>query len=53
MEMHLVHRSDHGMLAVVGVLLEEGAANATLAPIWDHFPRPANWAIALPEAVDA
>jgi len=53
MEMHLVHRSDRGALAVVGVLLEEGAANAPLAPIWDRFPRQANWAVALPEAVDA
>ena len=53
MEMHLVHRSDRGALAVVGVLLEEGAANATLAPIWERFPRQANWAVALPEAVDA
>ena len=53
MEMHLVHRSDPGALAVVGVLLKEGAANATLAPIWERFPRQANWAAALPEAVDA
>ena len=33
MEMHLVHRSDQGALAVVGVLLGEGAANEALAPI--------------------
>lgn len=52
MEMHLVHRSDRGMLAVVGVLLAEGAANATLAPIWERFPRQANWAVALPEALE-
>ena len=52
MEMHLVHRSDGGALAVVGVLLDEGAANETLAPIWERFPRQANWAAALPEALE-
>ena len=52
MEMHLVHRSDGGMLAVVGVLLAEGAANATLAPIWERFPRRARWAVALPEEIE-
>ena len=52
MELHLVHRSERGALAVVGVLLEEGAANATLTPIWERFPRRANWAAALPEAFE-
>ena len=45
MEMHLVHRSDGGALAVVGVLLDEGAANETLAPIWERFPRQGNRAV--------
>ena len=52
MEMHLVHRSGGGALAVVGVLLGEGAANDTLAPIWERLPRQANWAVALPEALE-
>ena len=52
MEMHLVHRSDGGALAVVGVLLDEGAANETLAPIWERFPRQGNRAVALPEALE-
>lgn len=52
MEMHLVHRSDGGALAVVGVLIEEGAANATLAPVWERFPRQADGAVALPEAIE-
>jgi len=34
MEMHFVHQADNGSLAVVGVLIEEGAANAGIAPLW-------------------
>jgi carbonic anhydrase len=39
MEMHLVHRSAAGALAVVGVLIEEGAANAAFDPIWSTLPK--------------
>ena len=38
LEMHLVHRSDRGSLAVVGVLFTVGAANAALAPVWARLP---------------
>ena len=38
LEMHLVHRSGRGALAVVGVLFTEGAANAALAPVWTRMP---------------
>ena len=38
LEIHFVHRSDDGQLAVVGVLVQEGAANGTLAPFFDHLP---------------
>jgi carbonic anhydrase len=38
MEMHLVHKSDDGRLAVVGVFIEEGAPNAAFDPIWDNLP---------------
>ena len=51
MELHLVHRSERGALAVVGVLLDEGHPNETLAPIWERFPRQAESAAALPESV--
>ena len=34
LEMHLVHASADGALAVVGVFLEEGGANEALAPVW-------------------
>ena len=51
MEMHLVHRSDQGALAVVGMLLGAGAANEALAPIWERIPSGAGSAEAVPDAV--
>jgi carbonic anhydrase len=38
MEAHLVHRSNAGVLAVVGVLIAEGRPNAAYAPIWEQLP---------------
>ncbi len=38
MEMHLVHKSSAGHLAVVGVFIEEGAHNAAFDPIWSNLP---------------
>ncbi len=35
---HLVHKSDDGQLAVVGVLFDKGAENATLKPVFDAMP---------------
>jgi carbonic anhydrase len=35
---HLVHKNDKGELAVVAVLIHQGAANAFLKPIFDNFP---------------
>jgi carbonic anhydrase len=37
-ELHLVHRNPKGQLAVIGVLMEPGAENAALAPLWAHLP---------------
>ena len=34
MEMHFVHQADDGALAVVGVLIEEGVENPSIAPLW-------------------
>ena len=34
MEMHFVHQAEDGALAVVGVLIEEGAANAGIGSLW-------------------
>ena len=39
MEAHFVHASESGALAVLGVFIERGAANAALAPIWEAMPR--------------
>ncbi len=38
MELHLVHCNADGGLAVVGVLIAEGEANAALGPAWAHLP---------------
>lgn len=35
---HLVHKNDKGELAVVAVLIHEGASNAFLKPIFENFP---------------
>lgn len=40
MELHLVHKSDDGKLAVVAVLIREGEANRWLKPLFDNLPRP-------------
>ncbi len=39
MEMHLVHKSPAGKLAVLGVFIEEGAENAAYAPVWANLPK--------------
>ena len=38
MEMHMVHRSSDSRLAVVGVLIAEGAHNAAFDPVWANLP---------------
>lgn len=38
-EMHLVHKSADGKLAVVGVFIEEGRHNAAFDPIWSNLPK--------------
>ena len=39
MEMHLVHQSKEGKLAVIGVLITEGKANAAFDPVWSKLPK--------------
>ena len=41
MEVHLVHRSESGALAVLGILVVEGEHNPAYDPIWKHLPREA------------
>jgi len=38
LEIHFVHRSAEGKLAVVGVMLEPGAQNAAYDPVFQHLP---------------
>lgn len=38
-ELHFVHRNEHGQLAVVGVFIEEGAENPALAALLEQMPR--------------
>ena len=38
LELHLVHRSADGALAVIGVMIEEGAEHADLDPIFKNLP---------------
>lgn len=37
MELHMVHKSSDGKLAVIGILLKEGATNDALAPVFDNM----------------
>ncbi len=41
MEMHLVHKSNRGKLAVIGVLFDIGAENINLDDIWANLPEKA------------
>jgi len=50
-ELHLVHASAEGALAVVGVLIREGAVNAAVDPFWDELPAAPASARALDEEV--
>ena len=38
MEAHFVHKAQSGALAVIGVFMKEGAANALLAPVFNDMP---------------
>jgi carbonic anhydrase len=42
MEMHLVHKSEGGKIAVVAVLIEEGEDNPAFDAVWDFLPSAAN-----------
>ena len=51
MEMHLVHADKEGNLAVVAVMITEGAENSTLAKIWEQMPEQAGEKEALKERI--
>jgi carbonic anhydrase len=51
MELHFVHRSQAGNLAVVGVLLTAGKFNQNLQTIWDAIPQKQGEKIEVPDTV--
>lgn len=53
MELHLVHKNDQGELAVVGVLMQDGAANKTLDPVWANLPKEINKEAVLTAQINA
>lgn len=53
MELHLVHKNDKGELAVVGVLMQSGAANKTLDTVWANIPKEINKESALTAQINA
>ena len=53
LELHLVHRSSGGELAVVGVLFKEGAASEALEPLWSRLPAEAGATAAVPGPMNA
>ena len=52
-ELHLVHKSADGKLAVVGVLIEKGAENPAFATVWQNLPAEAGEPQTLAGEVDA
>ncbi|MFG6150179.1 carbonic anhydrase [Halobacillus sp. B23F22_1] len=38
MELHLVHETENGDAAVLGIMIEEGEENSTLSYLWDQLP---------------
>ncbi|MBE9504009.1 MAG: carbonic anhydrase family protein [Proteobacteria bacterium] len=41
LEAHLVHKSEDGELAVIGVVFKEGKKNSLIQKIWDYIPNKA------------
>jgi carbonic anhydrase len=52
MELHLVHLGPNGAIAVVAVMIVEGARHAALAAVWDNLPAGRDAPAAAPRPVD-
>ncbi|MES2950349.1 MAG: carbonic anhydrase family protein [Pseudomonadota bacterium] len=48
---HLVHKNNEGQLAVVAVLLDEGAANAFIDKVWTYMPLDTNDRVRMPQGL--
>ncbi len=53
LELHLVHQSQDGRLAVVGILFEAGVENPVLQAVWDKMPATQTDAAATGVEIDA
>ncbi|WP_050183104.1 carbonic anhydrase [Domibacillus robiginosus] len=53
MELHLVHKSKEGQLAVLGILIKEGKTNTVLEQAWNVIPKEKTTeGISVPELID-
>ncbi len=48
---HLVHRNNEGQLAVLGVLLDPGTANALINKVWTYMPLDSGDRVRMPEGI--
>ena len=48
---HLVHKSDEGQLAVVGIMLDTGVANVMVDKVWTYMPLDAGDKVRMPRGV--
>lgn len=48
---HLVHKNNEGQLAVVAVLLDEGAASPFIDKVWTYMPLDANDRVRIPQGL--
>ena len=53
MEMHLVHKAKDGTVAVVAVMIEQGAENRSFTSIWENLPTPVKREVQVARTVDA
>jgi len=48
---HLVHKNNEGQLAVVAVLLDDGAANPAIDKVWTYMPLDTNDRVRMPQGL--
>ena len=53
MEMHLVHKAEDGAVAVVAVMIKQGAENMSFTSIWENLPTPEKSEVQVARTVDA
>jgi carbonic anhydrase len=53
MEMHLVHKAKDGTVAVIAVMIEQGAENRSFTSIWENLSTPEKTKVRVARTVDA